>query len=273
MKPEVRRYPNLEALSSAAAEFICTLAGEYVHEHGVFTIALSGGKTPESLYENLARRPYDARMPWPRVHVFWGDERCVPPDHPDSNFAMALRVLISKVPLPSQNVHRIPAEIEPPEDAAKAYERILRGFFESSIKSDAHPPSSGKGEPFSSFGLVLLGMGKDGHTASLFPDGQALEEGRRWVAAVRDPHGSPPVPRITLTLPVINRAACILFMVSGSGKSEVVHSILEDPDSAGQRYPAARVNPEGRVVWLIDEKTVRPLSGSHVQSKESKSDY
>ncbi len=267
MKPEVRRYSNLEALSSAAAEFICTLAVEYIHAHGVFTIALSGGKTPELLHEKLAQPPHDSRMTWPRVHFFWGDERCVPPDHPDSNFAMALRVLISKVPVPSQNVHRIPAEIEPPEDAAKAYERILRGFFESSIKSDAHSPSSGTGEPLSSFDLVLLGLGKDGHTASLFPGDQALEEGRRWVAAVRNPHGSPPVPRITLTLPVINRAGCILFMVSGSGKSEVVHSILEDPDRAGQRYPAARVNPDGKVVWLIDEETVRLLSGSHVQSE------
>ncbi len=253
MEPEVRCYPHLEALSRAAAECMCTLALECVNEQGMFTVALSGGKTPRLLYENLALPPYDTRMPWPHIHLFWGDERCVPPDHPDSNFAMAFRALISRAPVPSQNVHRIPAEIGPPEDAAEAYDQILRGFFEPLIKSEAHSASSARGDPFPSFDLILLGMGKDGHTASLFPGDPALEEGKRWAAAVHTPHGSPPVPRITLTLPVINRAGCILFMVSGSGKGEVVGQILEDPDTAGRLYPAARVSPEGRVLWLIDE--------------------
>ena len=254
MKPEVRRYRNLEALSSAAAECMCTLALECVNEQGMFTVALSGGKTPKLLYENLARRPYEARMPWPHIHVFWGDERCVPPDHLDSNFAMAFRVLISRVPVPSQNVHRIPAEIAPPEDAADAYEKILREFFGSSVQRDTHANASSIDEPFPSFDLILLGVGKDGHIASLFPGDKALKEGKRWMTAVHTPHGSPPVSRITLTLPVINRAGCILFMVSGFGKSGVIGSILEDRDTAGQLYPAARVRSEGRVVWLIDEE-------------------
>ncbi len=245
MKREVKRYPNLEVLSEAAAEFICSLAGERVSQSGLFTIALSGGKTPKSLYEKLAASPHAARMPWPHIHLFWGDERCVPLDHPESNFSMAFHALISKVPIPPQNVHRMPAEIEPPGDAAEAYERILWEFFGSPKEAGLTP----------TFDLILLGVGKDGHTASLFPGDQALEEEKRWVTAVLTPHGSPRVPRITLTLPLINRARCVLFIVSGSGKREVVGSILEEPDSAAQLYPAARVNPDGKVVWLIDEKT------------------
>lgn len=256
MKPEVRRYPNLKGLNNAAAEFICSLAVGCVNEQGIFTIALSGGKTPESLYENLAGSPYEARMPWPHIHFFWGDERCVPSDHPDSNFAMAFRALISRVPVPSRNVHRIPSEIEPPVGAAEAYEKILREFFRPSVQNDTHSQASDAGESFPSFDLILLGVGKDGHTASLFPGDRALEERKRWVAAIREPHGSPPVPRITLTLPMINRARCILLMVSGFGKGEILRSMLENRNSAARLYPAARVNPEGRVIWLIDEEAV-----------------
>lgn len=253
MKREVRRYPNLELLSSAAAEFICSFANERVHKSGLFTIVLSGGKTPKSLYENLAAPPYAAKIPWPHIHLFWGDERCVPGDHPESNFSMAFRALISRVPIPSQNVHRIPAEIEPPEDAAKTYEKILREFFRSSNTHSNFPHGGGL---FPSFDLILLGVGGDGHTASLFPGDQALEETKRWVTAVRTPHGSPPVARITLTLPLINRGRCIVFLVSGSGKREVLRSILDDPDSAARRYPAARVSTDGRVVWLIDDEAL-----------------
>jgi len=254
MKPEVQRYPNLEALSNAAAEFTCRLAEESVERHGFFTVALSGGNTPRSLYETLARPPFDTRMPWRDIHLFWGDERCVPSDHPDSNFAMAFRALISKVPVPPQNVHRIPAELDPPEKAAQAYEKILGESLGSLVKRETRSHASCEGEPFPSFDLVLLGVGKDGHTASLFPGDQALKETKRWFAVVRGPYGSPPVPRITLTLPAINRARCVLFMVSGPGKREVIRSILEDSGPATRSYPAARVSPQGRVVWLIDEE-------------------
>jgi 6-phosphogluconolactonase len=232
MKPEVQRYRK---------------------RHGAFTIALSGGNTPRPMYEALTRPPFDTRMPWRDIHLFWGDERCVPSDHPDSNFAMAFRALISKVPVPSQNVHRIPAELNPPEDAAKAYEKILGEFFGSSVKTETHSQAMSGVEPFPSFDLILLGVGKDGHTASLFPGDRVLEEKKRWVAMVRNPHGSPPVPRITLTLPVINRAECVLFLVSGTGKREVIRSILKDVGPAIRSYPAARVSPVGRLAWLIDE--------------------
>lgn len=253
MKPGIQRYPNLEALSYAAAEFTCRLAEESVEKHGSFTVALSGGNTPRPMYEALARSPFNTRMPWRDIHLFWGDERCVPSDHPDSNFANAFRTLISKVPVPSQNVHRIPAELNPPEDAAKAYEKILGEFFGSFVKTVRHSQAMSGGQPFPSFDLILLGVGKDGHTASLFPNDHALNERKRWVVSVRDPSSCPPVPRITLTLPVINSAECVLFLVSGAEKREVIRSILEDSGPVTRSYPAARVNPEGRVVWLIDE--------------------
>jgi 6-phosphogluconolactonase len=253
MNQEVQRYPNLEALSLAAAAFICRLAEECVEKHGSFTLALSGGNTPRPMYEALARPPFDTKLPWRDIHLFWGDERYVPPDHPDSNFAMAFRALISKVSVLSQHVHRVPVELDSPEDAGEAYEKILREFFGSLVKTEPHSHASGGCEAFPSFDLILLGVGKDGHTASLFPGNQALEETKRWVAVVRGPYGSPPVPRITLTLPVINRAKCVLFLVSASGKREVIRSILKDLDPATRSYPAARVSPVGRVVWLIDE--------------------
>jgi 6-phosphogluconolactonase len=254
MNREVKRYPNLDALSRAAAEFTLELAKENVKKHGAFAVALSGGNTPRPLSEALANPPFEARMPWNGTHLFWGDERCVPMDHPDSNFAMASNTLISRVPIPSQNVHRIPVEIVPADGAAEAYEASLREFFGTFAKTDTPPHAPYGGEPFPSFDLILLGVGKDGHTASLFPGDQALEEGKRLAVAVRTPHGSPPVPRITLTLPVINRAQCVLFLASGAGKREVIRSILEGTPPATGSYPAARVNPEGRLIWLIDEE-------------------
>lgn len=254
MKREVRGYRDLQALTEAAAEFTCGLAEKTVEESGLFTIVLSGGSTPRPLYEVLAQPPCAPRMPWGNTHLFWGDERCVPPDHPDSNFAMAYRALVSQVPVPPENVHPIPTEFESPEKVAETYEEILRKFFGSSVTAKPHPGARHGGEPFPSFDLILLGVGRDGHTASLFPGDRALEEERRWVEAVCTPNGFPHVPRITLTLPVINRARCVLFMASGSEKREVIRSILGDSDPVRASYPAARVNPEGRVVWLIDEK-------------------
>jgi 6-phosphogluconolactonase len=254
MNREVKRYPNLKALSRAAAEFTLELAQENVKKHGAFAVALSGGNTPRPLYEALTNPPFEARMPWRNTHLFWGDERCVPTDHPDSNFAMASNTLISRVPIPSQNVHRIPVEIVPADGAAEAYEALLREFFGTFAKTDTLPHAPYGSEPFPSFDLILLGVGKDGHTASLFPGDRALEEGKSWVVAVRTPHGSPPVPRITLTLPVINRARCVLFLASGAGKREVISSILEGTPPATGSYPAAGVNPDGRLIWLIDEE-------------------
>lgn len=244
MKPEIHRFPNLSDLSRAAAEYICEIAGEAVSKRGVFTIVLSGGTTPRLLYEELAKEPHASRVDWQRTHLFWGDERCVPSDSPDSNYSSALQALISKVDVPPANIHRIPASAGSPEAGAKEYEKSLRESFQTFAKPD--PATS-----FPSFDLVLLGLGADGHTASLFPGDAALEEKTRWVVAVEGSRASPPVQRITLTLPVINEARCVLFLVSGSNKLKAVQEILNTPHNA--TYPAAHVQPLGKLLWFIDE--------------------
>lgn len=250
--PEARQYPDLKALSEAGAKHICALVRDSLRQRDPVTVVLAGGKTPRLLYRNLASPPHNARMAWFNTHFFWGDERCVPPDHPDSNFGMAYDALLSRVPVPSENVHRIPAEEGTPEEAAEAYERDLRAFFHPSIgQGAAVGPVPEKGE-LPVFDLILLGLGTDGHTASLFPGDPVLEIEDRWVAPVPNPRGSPPVPRVTLTLPVINRARCVMFLVSGVEKRDVLRLILEEPDRASRVYPAGRIKPEGRLVWFAD---------------------
>ncbi len=237
---KIKRYHDLQELSREAARSILELARERVGERGIFTMALSGGNTPKILYEQLAR--YPEKMPWSHTHLFWGDERCVDPDHPDSNYHMAYDALIAKVDIPAENVHRIPAEFPPPGDAASSYECILRDFpLFSTVKDGVFP----------SFDLVLLGMGGDGHTASLFPGDPVLNEKERWVASVNAPDYMSPRERITLTLPVINQASCVVFLVSGSGKKEVFDMIHNDPENAARLYPAALVQPMGKLTWLV----------------------
>lgn len=244
MKPEIRTHPNLENLSRAAAEYICEIAEGAIKERGIFTFVLSGGTTPRLLYEELAKEPYASRVDWQHTHLFWGDERCVPSDNPDSNFSLALQTLISKVDVPPSNIHRIPAATGSPKPVAAEYETTLREFFQVTAAGD---PSTS----FPSFDLVLMGMGVDGHTASLFPGDAALEERSSWVVAVEGSSASPPVPRITLTLPVINEAKCVLFLVSGSNKLKILQEILDNPHSS--IYPAAHVRPAGKLLWFIDE--------------------
>ncbi len=237
-------YASLLELSRAAAEFIAALAETTIKEKGKFTLVLSGGKTPQLLYEQLAQEPFIKWVDWQHTHLFWGDERCVPPDHPDSNFALAFQSLISKVDMPPSNIYRIPAETRFPKAAAETYEKTLRQFFQLTPESDHD-------SYFPSFDLVLLGLGQDGHTASLFPEDAALEERHRWAVAVDGANASPPVPRITLTFPVINEARFVLFLASGSDKREVFQEIVKSPETAA--YPAARVKPSGRLLWFIDE--------------------
>ncbi len=244
MKPGIHRYPSLEDLSRAAAEYICEIAEGAIKERGIFTFVLSGGTTPRLLYDKLAKEPYASRVDWQHTHLFWGDERCVPSDNPDSNFSLAFQTLISRVDLPPSNIHRIPAATGSAKAVAAEYEKTLREFFQPAAESDSSTS-------FPSFDLVLLGMGVDGHTASLFPGDEALEERTSWVVAVEGTSASPPVPRITLTLPVINEAKCVLFLVSGSSKLKVLQEILNNPHTA--TYPAAQVQPSGKLLWFIDE--------------------
>jgi 6-phosphogluconolactonase len=246
MTPGVHRHPNLESLSLAAAALVAEAAEVSIEARGRFTFVLSGGTSPRTLYERLAQPPFSGRMPWSRTYLFWGDERCVPPEDPHSNFGLARQALLSTVPLPMANVYPMPGAVVPPEAAAFQYEESLRRFFQK-----------GGTRQFPVFDLLLLGLGADGHTASLFPGDPALEEERRWTRAVRVTSASPPVPRITLTLPVINRARTVLFLVSGTGKKGIVDEILFEPEKASGRYPAARVRPSGRLLWLIDEGCMR----------------
>ena len=240
----VHRFQSLEAMSRFAAHRVRDLAVRAVAEGGTFTLALSGGGTPRELYAALAGEPFRSKIPWEKVHLFWGDERCVGPTAPESNYRMAEETLIRNVPVPATNVHRVHGELEPPEEAARAYTVEMKGVFGSE--------TSGESPAFPRFDLILLGLGDDGHTASLFPDDPLLDEASRWAAATRSDRGKPPVPRVTLTLPVLNQARSVFWLVSGQGKRAIVDAILEDPVAAREHYPAARVEQRDGVEWFLD---------------------
>jgi 6-phosphogluconolactonase len=243
---ELKVFDDAEELTRAAAEEIASRAEAAIAaiaEQGRFTIALSGGSTPKPVYRRLAEEPYRSRIAWDRVHVFWGDERHVPPDHADSNFGMAHDELLSKVPLPAGNIHRVRAEKPDAERAAHEYEWTLRSAFNL---DEGQVPR---------FDLVLLGLGPDGHTASLFPGSDAVRERTRLVVApwVKSSF------RITMTLPVLNRAACALFVVSGEEKAEALRSVLEG-DLQPDRFPAQAVRlDDGRLLYFADRAAARLL--------------
>ena len=226
---EFRVYEDAAGLATAAAENFVVLAREAIAARGRFLVALAGGSTPRAAYELLATEPFAASVDWTRVHLFWGDERCVPPDHPDSNYRMARAALLDKVQIPAANVHRMRCELAP-QQAAAAYEREL----EKALGEDGR------------FDLILLGLGADGHTASLFPGAAALGERERRVLAVYVEKLK--AWRVTLTLPVINTARHVIFLVSGTSKAETLARIR-----AGEPLPAGLVRPDqGRLLWLLD---------------------
>ncbi len=232
---EVRVFGNAGELARAAADEISFRIQEALRESDRFTWALSGGSTPRALYRLLASEPYRGRLPWRAIHFFWGDERHVPPDHAESNFRMAREAMLDAMPVPAENIHRIHAEEPDAERAAKLYEDELRAFF--ALAPGAWPR----------FDLVLLGLGNDGHTASLFPGSAAVRERERlvvapWVEAQR-------AFRITLTPPVLSQARRALFLVSGAEKAAALHAVLEGPREP-DRYPAQVVG--GNRLWLVD---------------------
>ncbi len=218
----------------AAAERVTQLAEHCIAKRGRFDWALAGGKTPEALYRLLAGPPLAGRIDWTRVHFFWSDERCVPADHPDSNYRMARQSLLDHVAPPRGNVHRLRGELPPPL-AASRYEQELAAL--------AAPPGLPR------LDLILLGMGEDGHTASLFPGSAALMESKRWVVATSI--AGREVARLTFTLPLLNAAAHVLFLVAGADKARALAQVSTpaDPD----RLPAHRVQPvNGELSWLVD---------------------
>jgi 6-phosphogluconolactonase len=229
-------FPTSPALIGRAAEQFIKTAAQSIQEHGHFSVALSGGSTPRILYARLATLP----VPWQNIHLFWGDERCVPPNHSYSNYLMTVENLLDHIAIPPENIHRIPGEL-PPEQAAEAYEQDLRAFFGTSPRFD----------------LVLLGMGDDGHTASLFPGSPALAESARWAVATE--HTIPPlplVPRVTLTFGVLNAARRVIFIVTGVGKAEKLAQIQGGENS----LPAAQIQPtDGELLWIVDESAAGNL--------------
>lgn len=249
----IRKFTDIQQASIATVKHILDLASEAVVKKGFFTFVLAGGSTPQQTYKLLSKPPYDTQMPWQQSHFFWGDERLVASTHPDSNFSMAYNTLLSKVNVPLQNIHHIATGHNDPENDAKVYERHLHDFFYSRSLEEKDNRAEDINIP--SFDLVLLGMGQDGHTASLFPGSNILEEKKKWVATVSEGIGSPPVARITLTLPILNQAKNVLFLISGSGKRKILDTILSKPKEAEELYPAARIKPAGNLVWMVAENS------------------
>jgi 6-phosphogluconolactonase len=237
-RPDIRVFADLAALSRAAVDLVLQEARKAVASRGRFSLALSGGSTPRMLYSLLAEHPWRETMPWRLAHVFWADERCVPPVHPDSNYRLAAQAFLTRVSLPAENVHRVPAE-KGPDRAAAEYERELRAFF-------------GSGMP--AFDLILLGMGEDGHTASLFPGSIHLAVHDRLVLAVQSQ--APGHDRVTLSLEALNSARNRIFLVSGASKAKVVRDVLELGPQSG--LPAAQV--QGERIWLLDKDAAASLS-------------
>lgn len=244
---EIRVYDDAAALAERAAELVIETAREAAIERGGFTWALAGGSTPEKTYSLLAEPERAAQIDWNRTFVFFGDERFVPLDHPDSNYGMAQRAMLGKVPLLEGNVHPVPTHLPSPEAAADAYADTLGESF----VSDEIPR----------FDLILLGLGDDGHTASLFPGQPALNVVDRWVTSSPPGVLPPPVERITLTFPVLNAARRVAFLVAGEKKAAVVRDILGGSTTPAT-HPAAGVRPaHGELIWLLDAAAAKLWRG------------
>ena len=246
---KVRIFQDFEALSIAATKHIAQASADAIQRRGVFSIAMAGGSTPQRTYTLLAKKRYTSMLDWERVHIFLGDERCVPQDNPLSNFHMLKKNLLSYAAIPESNIHPAPCDLSPSQ-AAQAYEETLRAYFQQYAKT---APAT--------FDLVLLGLGEDGHTASIFPASPAMQEQKRWVVPVK--HTTPPEPivdRITLTPLAINAAAQVLFLVSGEKKSERVAQILEGKNSSTKTLPAGLIQPTtGELFWFLDKEGASSL--------------
>lgn len=234
LNAEVRVFPDLETLSRGAAEESARAAIDAAQTRGKCLISLSGGHTPSRMYDLWATE-YRDKIPWAKMHFFWGDERFVGADDPKSNFRMAKTSLLDHVPVPAENIHPIVTSYANADEAAEAYEKKLRGFF---------------GDTGPTFDVLFLGMGGEGHTASLFPDSTALTEQKRWAVSVRAP-ADPPV-RVSLTFPVLRRARETCFLVAGADKRPIIEMLKNDPKRATQKLPVAMLRPEGKAIWFLD---------------------
>lgn len=237
-KKNVEVLADKSALIERAIAIITTKIQESVQEHQRCTIALAGGSTPKPVYEGLASQD----LPWGKVHVFWGDERYVPSDHPDSNQGMAREAWLDKVDIPESNIHPMPTDSANPQADAEKHEAQLREFFQTT------------GEEFPHFDLILLGIGDDAHTASLFPHTEALQVKDKLVT-VGNKDGQ---PRITFSAPLINHARCVMFLVAGAGKREALAQIFA-PSADAMTYPSRLIQPQGELWWLLDQSAGQEL--------------
>jgi 6-phosphogluconolactonase len=238
----IRIFNDLEALSQAAAEMFVDSADQAISSRGRFSVALSGGHTPRRMYELLVVHPLREEIQWEAIHFFWGDERCVPINDPRSNVLMTRQILLDRVPAPESNIHPILGDL-PTALAAVEYETELRDFFGD------QPPI---------FDLILLGLGENAHTASLFPHTSVLDENKHWVEEVYVPEQS--MYRVTLTAPLINQAREVIFLVSGSEKALALQNVLEGPYQPHQ-FPAQLIRPNGaHPIWLVDEAASHKLT-------------
>ncbi len=238
---EVSVFPDSASLALAAAEMFVESCQRALMTRGVCSVALAGGTTPQAVYTLLGKPEYVERLSWEQMHIFWGDERMVPPDDPESNYQMAWQAMLRRAPLPPENIHRIRGELNPTE-AAETYNELLQAHF-------GGPPQAVLG-----FDLLMLGMGVDGHVASLFPGEPALEEDERWAVAVSYHQPPPPLlPRVSLTLPAINSTRQVMVLVTGEHKAATLHRVLAE-NVSGELLPAQRVQPRsGRLVWMVDQ--------------------
>ena len=239
MPSEIKSFSSSEELYVSAADFVSSMADVCIKLRGRFTLAISGGRTPKGLFDELCQGDYAIDPVWQKTYLFWADERARPPDHADSNYALASR-LISRTRIPHQQVFRMPADLPDLARAADEYEQLVRHHVS--------PSDDSKGVP--SFDLILLGMGDDGHTASLFPGDALVDETQRLIAPT-EPRGKPRTARLTMTLPLINAARHVAFLVAGSEKKEVLNKIFKRPEGAVSEYPAARVHPLGQLSWFV----------------------
>jgi len=238
---ELHRYKDGEALSQAAAKWIAARIGATLQKAGRFTIALSGGSTPKRLHQILAQSPYKEQIDWSKLHVFWGDERAVPFEDDRNNAKMAYDTLLNFVPVPAAQIHVMRTDISP-EESASEYEKLLHQYFDKT--------------PFS-FDLVLLGMGDDGHTLSLFPGMPIVHEEKAWAKSFWLP--AQDMSRITITKTITNKSAAVAFLTAGAAKAHALGEVLEgayNPD----KYPSQEIKPTGELHWFVDEAAAAGLS-------------
>lgn len=230
--PEIKVLPDAQALAAEGARRFVDLARQATELKGRFSVALSGGRTPEKMFQLLAGEPYRSQVAWEKVEIFFSDERCVPPDSQESNYRTASAALLSKVPIPGDNVYRMRGEIDPQQAAIEYGQTLKEKFADGGLD------------------LVFLGMGPDGHTASLFPGTEALRETKHRCVANHVPKLN--AWRLTMTAPFLNRAGAVIFLVTGADKAQTVSQVLEGP-SDPQRLPSQLIRPEpGKMIWLLD---------------------